>query len=207
MRSTFLLIAWLALAAAPPRHVSEGTTRADTIAEAAWRPPEPTRLETFESADFRVTLPRAFAVRRREERETPWGKATTEFAAGTASGITYVIQATSLLDGREIPASQIEKTKTAFAGSHKCSVETVRAPALRTADGRTWPQVRFKGSCAAPGDYEILSLIANGRWYQLQVTNDPLAPAGTTEPGREKAPASDLRKALTWLAERIRFTR
>ena len=78
----------------------------------------------------------------------------------------------------------------------------LKTPPIKTADGNAWPQASFRGTCAAPGDYEILALVVDGRLYEFQVTNDPadLTHASTI------VPASHLHEALVGFLERSRLS-
>jgi hypothetical protein len=143
-------------------------------------------MDEIASADYRVTMPDADVRHTQEPARTPWGRATRDvyFATDTA-GITYVFFAYTFQRRGHLAPERLGSLRDDFLKTHKCAARDLREQ-IRTGDGHTWPQQQFGGSCAAgPGGYRILSLIANDKLFQLQVTDDP---AVGTRAGRTDMP-------------------
>jgi len=165
----------------------------------------------IETADYRVEMPAPIFARRAEAVQTPWGNATTEvFFTRDQSGITYIFSTFAFKASRVLAPNKLREVKAYFLRNHKCVARDLHEPPLRTADGQAWPQASFGGNCAAPGDYRITALIAQGKLYQLQVTNDPQVltnepPENETNQRPPMPAAQELGKALEWFFNHCEF--
>jgi hypothetical protein len=164
-----------------------------------------------DGADYRVELPASLAMHTERTVPTPWGDANAdEYVARDERGITYIFSAYRYRSSVDLKASKLKAVKDIFLQTHKCVATTMDAVPIRTADAQTWPQTQFGGNCAAPGDYRILVLVAAGRHYQLQVSNDPQALPGASADQAVASPqrwasARELEQALIDFAAHCRF--
>lgn len=162
-------------------------------------------------AGYQVELPAALAAHLQRDEQTEWGRArVNDYYARDARGITYIFTTYRYPKTTGLKADKLRAVKDRFLREHKCVAATTHTAPIRTADAGLWPQTLFGGSCAAPGEYLILVLIASGQHYQLQVSNDP-QPLPNESADRGAAPAwrnvsaHDLEQALAEFAGRCRF--
>jgi hypothetical protein len=159
------------------------------------------------TSDYLILMPDC-VVDRVESAQTPWGKADVRsFLARSSSGITYIFLAFDFATSTAITANSLVEAKTYFLRNKKCTARELPWPAVRTADGKAWPQTYFGGTCAAPGEYLVLTLIAHGRLYQLQVSNDPQMLRSESlkysiSPAEKRPTPEQLAGAIEWLAGR-----
>jgi len=162
-------------------------------------------------ADYRVELPAPLAAHYERIVQTPWGRAhVDEYLTRDERGITFIFSAYRYRSAAPLKVAGLRAAKDNFLLQHKCVATTLDAAPIHTADAAAWPQTTFGGTCAAPGDYRILVLIAAGRHYQLQVSNDPqpLSPASvdhSATPERRDRGTQDLEQALREFAGHCRF--
>jgi len=131
------------------------------------------------STGYEVTTPEArlvmpYAVTQTSEMKTrtPWGRAhASDYSTSDANGgLFYSFTVFRVPGNKKLEATLLAKTPEYFLANKKCVANIVDQKPLADTGGTLWPQISFKGHCAASSsDYRVLVLIAGSSVYQFHV--------------------------------------
>lgn len=169
--------------------------------------PDRGRPISIESSAYRVEMPGGASMAFIGRRKTPWGMATFEYHTSTDNaGIVYLFAPVTPDHPRELSGARLARSKAYFLIDRKCTAVAITDATIRDAGGNVWPQSSFAGSCAAAGDFEVVALIAYGRLYHFQVTNERFSSTATPSPRARLPDKRALHDALTRFVAHARFS-
>jgi hypothetical protein len=161
----------------------------------------------IDDAAFHIVAPHPFSAPLTEPAETPWGRATmSQWVALYPAGVTYVFSSFAFRFSRPLATSHLRAARAYFLRNRKCIAEDVRAAPMLSGDGVVWPQTVFAGNCAAGETFREVTLIADGRLYQLQAMSSiSSAPPAPANPATSASEPRTLAEALAGFVRQCRF--
>jgi len=159
-------------------------------------------LEGIVTPNFRISLPAPIKVSTTNNVSTPWGRATETLyrvcarVGSDECGEYYGFSDFAFSPSRPLPTKRLKQVGSFFLRGKKCGADVkVSPPIWNDSRGKPWPQALFRGTCAAPEVFLLLTAIANGHVYLVHVAQNLNGPH-----------TASLNGALIWMIEHIQLT-
>ncbi len=151
-------------------------------------------LQEVITPHYRLTLPAPIETTTTEKVQTPWGEATKTEHMAKSGASYYIFRDFTFSSHRSPSVAKLKQARSSFLQQRKCTAtDATPPPVWNNAQGKPWPQTLFAGHCAAPEQFMVLTAIAGGRVYQMQVVQDL------------RGKREDLPTAMTWLIDHVQL--